>query len=369
MTHFRSTPGSRTLVTRFASARFLAALLVLALVPAPASAQLFGGGSRDDGEAAVRLNQVEDQMRTLTGQVEQLSHQVRQLQEQIRRMQEDNEYRLQQLEQGGGGSGNRSDAGGAATPPAGTGAGESYGAAGPSNLGQLRLGTDGQPAADQGSGDAEFAREGGYDQGGAPTAGQGSAPGAGPLDLSALARGGQGGGANAGPSSAGSGYDPAVPGSGSSGLAPVTGGGNAGASPGGQPSALAGGIPRDDYDSAYSMMVAGDYAGAETGFRRFLETHPNDPLSANAQFWIGESLYAQKKYRDAADAFLKGYTDYPDSSKVTDSLLKLGLSLKGLGQTEAACATFSELLTKYPGAPTAVRAEAQSQKQSSGCSA
>ena len=87
------------------------------------------------------------------------------------------------------------------------------------------------------------------------------------------------------------------------------------------------------------MMVAGDYAGAETGFRRFLETHPNDPLSANAQFWIGESLYARKKYRDAADAFLKGYTDYPDSSKVTDSLLKLGLSLKGLGQTEAACAT------------------------------
>uniref|UniRef100_UPI003BA8B709 tol-pal system protein YbgF n=1 Tax=Stappia sp. TaxID=1870903 RepID=UPI003BA8B709 len=361
MTHIRSTPGSRTLVTRL-----LAALLVLALVPAPASAQLFGGGSRDDGEAAVRLNQVEDQMRTLTGQVEQLSHQVRQLQEQIRRMQEDNEYRLQQLEQGGGGSGNRSDAGGAATPPAGTGAGESYGAAGPTNLGQLRLGSDGQPAADQGSGDAEFAREGGYGQDGYS---QDNAPASGPLDLSALARGGQGGGADAGQPPANSGYDPAVPGSGSSGLAPVTGGGNAGASPGGQPSALAGGIPRDDYDSAYSMMVAGDYAGAETGFRRFLETHPNDPLSANAQFWIGESLYARKKYRDAADAFLKGYTDYPDSSKVTDSLLKLGLSLKGLGQTEAACATFSELLTKYPGAPTAVRAEAQSQKQSSGCSA
>jgi tol-pal system protein YbgF len=368
MSHIRSSSGSRFLVTRFTSARLLVALLVLALVPAPASAQLFGGGSRDDGEAVVRLNQVEDQMRMLTGQVEELSHQVRQLQEQIRRMQEDNEYRLQQLEQGGG-TGKRSDAGGAATPPAGAGAAESYGAAGPSNLGQLRLGSDGQAVAEQGSGDAEFAREGGYGQ-----PGEGNVPAGGPLDLSALARGGQsggqGGGMNAGQPAAGSGYDPAVPGSGSSGLAPVTSGGNAGASSGDQQaSTLTGGIPRDDYDSAYSMMVAGDYAGAEAGFRRFLETHPNDPLSANAQFWIGESLYARKKYRDAADAFLKGYTDYPDSSKVTDSLLKLGLSLKGLGQTEAACATFSELLTKYPGAPTAVRAEAQSQKQSSGCSA
>jgi tol-pal system protein YbgF len=136
---------------------------------------------------------------------------------------------------------------------------------------------------------------------------------------------------------------------------------------GGQPSARSGGVPRDDYDTAYSMMVAGDYGGAEAGFKRFLATHPNDPLAANAQFWLGESLYARKQYREAADAFLKSYTDYPDSTKVTDSLLKLGLSLKGIGQKDAACATFSELLTKYPGAPTAVRAEAQAQSQASGC--
>ncbi|MCA1298215.1 tol-pal system protein YbgF [Stappia indica] len=303
---------------------------MLAAMPAPANAQLFG--SRDDGETTVRLSQVEDQMRSLTGQIEQLNFQIRQLEEQIRRMQEDNEYRLQQLE---GGTGKRSDAGsagGASSLPGGVGS-ESYGAA---------SGTLGQLPADVGSGDGAYGAAGGY----------GDAPAGGPLDLSALARG-QGGGVAAGGGEA----------TGGGAVAPGEGFGTSA----GQVAAVSGGDPRSDYDASYSMILSGDYAGAQGGFERFLEAHPNDPLAANAQFWLGESHFARKQYRAAADAFLKSYTDYPDGTKVTDSLLKLGLSLKGLGQGEAACATFSELLSKYPGAPSAIRAEAQAQKQAGGC--
>ncbi|WP_084650215.1 tol-pal system protein YbgF [Stappia stellulata] len=305
----------------------LALIVALGVATLPAKAQLFG--SRDDGQASVRLNQVEDQMRTLTGQVEQLNFQIRQLQDQIRRMQEDNEYRFQQLEQG---SGNRSDA----RPPSASGTqdfagtingSESYGAA-PQTLGQI--------PAEGGSGDAEFAAEGGYREGGS----------GGPLDLSALARG-----IGSAPSS-----DPG----GSTTPPGVSGGGN-------DMAALSSGSPRSQYDAAYSLILSGDYQAAEREFRAFLEANPNDPQAANAQFWLGESHYARDQYREAADAFLKSYTDYPDSAKVTDSLLKLGLSLRGIGQTDAACATFSELLTKYPGAPTSIRAEAEAQKQRSGC--
>lgn len=319
------------------------ALVMLLALPQGASAQLFG--SRDDSDAAVRINQVEEQMRNLTGQIEQLNYQIRQLQEQLQRMQEDNEYRFQQLEQGGR---KRSDAapGQPAGQPSGQpgdlaglqGSGESYGPA---------SGTLGQLPAD-GSGDAEFGAEGGYSQDGS------GAPGAGPLDLSALARGQAGSGGFAA-------------GGGQGDLPPGVSGGQSQDSFGMASAPSTGSSPRASYDSAYSMIMAGDYAGAEAGFKDFLQQHPNDPLAANAQFWLGESLYARKQYRDAADAFLKSYTDYPDSSKVTDSLLKLGLSLKGIGQKDAACATFSELLTKYPGAPTSIRAEAQAQQQSGGC--
>ncbi|WP_093811109.1 tol-pal system protein YbgF [Stappia sp. ES.058] len=307
----------------------IATVFALSLVSLPAKAQLFG--SRDDGQAAVRLNQVEEQMRTLTGQVEQLNFQIRQLQDQIRRMQEDNEYRFQQLEQG---EGKRSDAQSPSSSDTQGLAGSiddggSYGRA---------TGTLGQLPADAGSGDAEFAAEGGYQEGGS----------GGPLDLSALARG-TGGNFSTQSGEAGSADVPP------------------GVSSGNEMAALSSGSPRSQYDAAYSFILAGDYDAAERGFRAFLDANPNDPQAANAQFWLGESHYARKQYREAADAFLKSYTDYPDSAKVTDSLLKLGLSLRGIGQTDAACATFSELLTKYPGAPTSVRAEAQAQKQSSGC--
>ena len=56
----------------------------------------------------------------------------------------------------------------------------------------------------------------------------------------------------------------------------------------------------------------------------------------------------REKYEDAARVFLAGYQRYPDSSKASDSLLKLGVTLKHLGQRDEACATFEELLRRLP---------------------
>src|SRR5690606_10671712 len=70
---------------------------------------------------------IEDQIRQLNGKVEELNFQILQMQEQIRKQQEDNEFRLQQLEEGGQGGQKKSDAGGtdtsiAAVPGASPGA-------------------------------------------------------------------------------------------------------------------------------------------------------------------------------------------------------------------------------------------------------
>ncbi len=326
--------------------------------PGAGEAQLFGS-SKADAETNVRLNDMEENLRKMTGQVEELSYQLRVLQDQIRRMQEDNEYRLQQLE--GGGGGKRSGA--APLPQSGTDTASTQQGAPPAVLGQIdgSYGPAADPAAGSGvpagSGDAEFGSSGGYSSGG------------GPLDLSALARG-QGGINPAGgdPSGQNGPIDGgALPGVGS-------GAASSDALPGSDPigdqlaAAGPGGDPRAAYDEAYNAMLSGDYASAQAGFGMFLADFPDHTLAGNAQYWLGESYYAQGRYRDAADTFLKSYTDYPDGAKVTDSLLKLGLSLKGIGEKDAACATFSELLSKYPNAPVAVRSEAQAEQQRASCS-
>jgi len=304
----------------------IAMLAVIASVVAdPASAQLFG---RKNNQSDVRLNEMEDRLRRLTGQIEQLAHEMRTLQDQMRRMQEDNEYRFQQLE-GGSQPGRRSDAGQ-------SGELNSNLAGSVQTLGTLNS-----------TGDGQWGATGGLEQ---PSTDGGLASN-GPIDLSALA----GGGASIGLD------NPAQPAPVPGATAPAT---DQLSSLGTAPS----GGPRADYDQAYTYALNGQYPEAEQAFRTFIEAYPEDRLAANAQYWLGESLLAQGNYRDAADAFLKTYTNHPGNSKGPDSLLKLGLSLKGLGEANAACATFNELLNKFPSAPQAILEQARSERQSVQCS-
>jgi len=122
------------------------------------------------------------------------------------------------------------------------------------------------------------------------------------------------------------------------------------------------------YDSALGALRAGDYSQAERGFKGLVTRDPKADLAANAQYWLGETYYVRKMYTEAASAFLTAYQDYPKGPKRPDSLLKLGMSLKGLGQKSAACDSFSELLTKYPLASKSIRARAQSEQKDAGCS-
>lgn len=108
------------------------------------------------------------------------------------------------------------------------------------------------------------------------------------------------------------------------------------------------GVPsRKLYDAGYNYLMASDYVSAEATFRSFLRNYPQDELSGNAQYWLGETYFARNDYRKAAHEFLKGYKTYKTSAKAPDNLLKLGMSLQRLGQSEAACQTYAQLSDKY----------------------
>ena len=50
------------------------------------------------GDASIRVQQLEEQIRQLNGRIEEMSFQLLQMQEQMRKTQEDNEFRFQELE-------------------------------------------------------------------------------------------------------------------------------------------------------------------------------------------------------------------------------------------------------------------------------
>ena len=115
------------------------------------------------------------------------------------------------------------------------------------------------------------------------------------------------------------------------------------------------GSVEDRYKAAFDHLVKHDLDQAERAFTQFLEAHPDDPLAGNAQYWLGETYYARERHEEAAVAFLEGYQRYPESPKAADNLLKLGMSLARIGRTQEACTTFAKLSEDFPNAPTNIK--------------
>jgi tol-pal system protein YbgF len=306
------------------------------------SVAAFGGraGAQDASEFIVRLNRMEGQVRTLSGQLEQLQFENKQLKDNLRKFQEDVDFRFQER------SGQRSSAP-ATTQPSGSGATPSSGAARPGRRSDA-YDPDADPAApgaprQLGQATAEPAPRGSGRDGTASIIDQGGGSAGAPLDLGAAARSG----------------NPA-------------GGNPAGLNPGARPTpsiATGSGDARADYDSAYAYVLSKQYDQAEMAFRRFLQSHPRDRLAADATFWLGESYLQRNRPREAAEQFLKVSTEYTHAAKAPDALLKLGVSLSALGAKDQACATFAELERKYPTASPSVKQGVDREQKRARCPA
>lgn len=126
--------------------------------------------------------------------------------------------------------------------------------------------------------------------------------------------------------------------------------------------------PESLYERSNEALLRRQFGDAEAGFRTFIEKFPDHSLAGSAQYWLGETYYAQSDFRQAAQAFLRGYKQYPNSRRAADSLLKLGISLDRLGQKQQACASYDAVSSEYPKAVEA-RKRAQAEAKRAGCSA
>lgn len=293
---------------------------------------------RRAAENAVRIDQLEEQMRSLTGQLEDIMFQLRQIQEQMRLIQEDNELRFQQLEQ--------SDASQpseqkkqqlAGTSPQGTPPVENEETT--SAVSSFQLSASAQNNATALNNDAFL------DAGDAIQQNEEQGSGDGPLDLAALANNPSLkealGGAEIGIESG----DPLLKGG-----QPVLGGQAALGTQQSQPVLS----PNELYNIGYSEIIAGNYPAARTAFENFMNTYPNDPQAPNAKYWIAESYFAAGDFRGAANQYSETYRLFPQSRKAPDSLLKLSMALTELGEYETACATISEMFTRFETLPNSI---------------
>lgn len=106
--------------------------------------------------------------------------------------------------------------------------------------------------------------------------------------------------------------------------------------------------PAKIYEAVYSTFKEKKFKEAREKFEAFIKEFPKDSLAGNAQFWIGESYYAEEDYAGAIveyDALLK---NYPNSGKAIGALLKQGYAFIEMGDKKAAKGILEQLREKYP---------------------
>ena len=124
----------------------------------------------------------------------------------------------------------------------------------------------------------------------------------------------------------------------------------------------------EQYNYAQSLLKKGDFPRAQAVLSTFLKDHPRDPLAGNAQYWIGETFFAQQNYSDASAAFLTVFKNYPKHPKQPESLLKLSKCLRHLGKKQEACASLKKLSTTFPLTSGSIKKMAEEEKSRLGCS-
>lgn len=130
---------------------------------------------------------------------------------------------------------------------------------------------------------------------------------------------------------------------------PANAGTPQGAAPSGTTnSAAATGNMEVDYQAAFDLLKSGNYAGASQSFTKFLKDYPDGPLTDNALYWLGESFYGTRELEPAMVEFKTLVSRYPDSSKYTHALLKIGYIHDELGNAAEARRVLTELSNEFP---------------------
>ena len=158
--------------------------------------------------------------------------------------------------------------------------------------------------------------------------------------------------------------DPSAPASQSGNLGTLSsagaGGNQAARGPGG-------GTAEEQYDYAIGLLRSSNYPAAEQALRSFIQKNPAHPMTANAQYWLGETFYVRSDFKDAAATFAEGYQKFPKSGKGPDYLLKLGMSLGRMGQKADACKAYQRLDRDFPTVPQNIKDVSTGEKQKLAC--
>ena len=115
----------------------------------------------------------------------------------------------------------------------------------------------------------------------------------------------------------------------------------------------------DLYKAAYNDYIAAKYPVASSEFGDVIKSYPDDTLSGNAYYYLGEIDYRAGKYAAAAKDYDKVLEQFPDNNKIPAAHLHKGQALIELKQNDAGIRELRALIQRFPTSPEAAQARSK----------
>jgi tol-pal system protein YbgF len=112
------------------------------------------------------------------------------------------------------------------------------------------------------------------------------------------------------------------------------------------------------YEAGYAFYRANSYQNAINAFKEFLQKFPDSVFVPDVHFWMGESYFALKDYKNSLASYQLLADKYSYSPKMPDAMLAAAGCQQELKSVAAAKKTLKRLIAKYPGSKAAGKAKA-----------
>lgn len=111
------------------------------------------------------------------------------------------------------------------------------------------------------------------------------------------------------------------------------------------------------FEAAYTFYKAENYQNAATAFRDFLKTYPQSVHEANVTYWMGNSYFLLKDYKNALGSYEALVGKYQDHPRAAEAMLNIAECQLELNARTAAKKTLKQLISQFPGSDASDKAK------------
>ncbi|MDR2326490.1 MAG: tol-pal system protein YbgF [Acidovorax sp.] len=112
-----------------------------------------------------------------------------------------------------------------------------------------------------------------------------------------------------------------------------------------------------DFDAALALFRAGQFPESRKAFAAFVNSYPKSGYVPSARFWLGNTQYAGRDYKEAIANFRSMLTAVPNHERAPEATLSIANCQIEMKDTRAARKTLEDLLKAYPNSEAAVAAK------------